>query len=162
MKSRLTVAGHPLHPMVVAFPIALYSAALVCDVLYVIGHDAFWFKMAFWCIAFGVITNIGAAATGLPDFLAVMRERTDTRRPATSHLVFGVSLLVLQSLNLVLRNGGEPPAGGSAMPLLVNIVAAGLLGVQGWYGGELVYRHFVGVELPEMKADPSGKKAKKH
>ncbi|MGH7232670.1 MAG: DUF2231 domain-containing protein, partial [Nitrospiraceae bacterium] len=150
--------------MVVAFPIALYSTSLICDLLYAVIHDPFWFKMAFWAIAFGVVTNIGAAATGLPDFLAVMRERTDARRPATSHLVFGVSLLVLQSLNLVLRNGGEPPAGGStAMPLLVNVVAAGLLGVQGWYGGELIYRYFIGVELPELKPDhTSGKKARKH
>ncbi len=110
MKSRLTIAGHPLHPMVVAFPIALYSTALVCDVLYLITQEAFWFKMAFWTIAFGVITHVGAAATGLPDFLAIMRERTEARRPATSHLVFGVSLLVIQGLNLALakrRRGSD-------------------------------------------------------
>jgi len=164
MKSRLTIAGHPLHPMVVAFPIALYSTALICDVLYLMMQEAFWFKMAFWTIAFGVITHVGAAATGLPDFLAVMRERTEARRPATSHLVFGISLLVIQGLNLALRNGGEVPAGISmTLPFLVNVVAAGLLGVQGWYGGELVYRHLVGVDLPDQKVDNvHGKKGKKH
>lgn len=150
--------------MVVAFPIALYTTALVCDVLYLIAHDPFWFKMAFWALAFGVITNVGAAATGLPDFLAILRERSEAQRPATSHLIFGISLLVIQGLNLAMRNGGEIPASGSiAMPFLFNVVGAGLLGVQGWYGGELVYRHFIGVELPDVKVDSGhGKKGKKH
>src|SRR5919106_3091238 len=130
MKSRLSFAGHPLHPMVVGFPIALYSTSLVCDALYLMLNEPFWFRMAFWAIAFGVVTNLSAAATGLPDFLAIMQERSEARRPATSHLVFGVSLVVVQGLNLVLRNWGEiPPSGSIALPLLVNLIAAGLLGV---------------------------------
>jgi uncharacterized membrane protein len=164
MKSRLKLGGHPLHPMVVAFPIALYSTALVCDVLYVLFHEPFWFKMAFWTIAFGLVTNLSAAATGLPDFFGILRERSEARRPAISHLIFGVSLVVVQGLNLILRNGGEPPANGSiALPLLVNVVGAGLLGVQGWYGGELVYHHLIGVDLPAERGDGgSAKKFKKH
>jgi uncharacterized membrane protein len=171
MKSRLQFAGHPIHAMVVAFPIGLYSTALVCDLLYLLLHDAFWFTMAFWTILFGLVTHVTAAATGLPDFLAVMRERQEghelegVRRAATSHLVFGISLLVVQGLNLAVRNGGEPPVGGvSALPLIVNIIGAALVGVQGWYGGELVYRHLVGIDVPESAgADTHGMhKGRKH
>ncbi|MBI4400579.1 MAG: DUF2231 domain-containing protein [Nitrospirae bacterium] len=165
MKSRLQFGGHPIHAMVVGFPIGLYTTALVCDGLYLVFHDPFWFRMAFWAIAFGLVTHLGAAATGLPDFLAIMREKTEARRPATSHLVFGVGLLVVQGLNLAVRNWGEAPAGGSiAMPVIVNVIGATLVGVQGWYGGELVYRHLIGVELPEPGEDgPHGKhKGKKH
>lgn len=168
MKSRLQFGGHPIHAMVVGFPIGLYTSALLCDVLYVLLHDGFWFRMAYWAIVFGLITHLAAAATGLPDFLAVARERVerkDAYRAATSHLTFGVGLLVVQGLNLGLRNWGEAPAGGSvAMPLIVNVIAASLVGVQGWYGGELVYRHLVGIELPEPGEESlHGKhKGKKH
>lgn len=163
MKSRLQFAGHPIHVMVVSFPIGLYTSALVCDGLYLMLHEPFWFRMAYWAVVFGLVTHVGAAATGLPDFLAVMREQKDARRPATSHLVFGIGLLVVQVLNLAVRNGGEIPAGGSvAMPVIVNVIGAALTGVQGWYGGELVYRHFVGVELPESTMTPGKHKDKKH
>ncbi|TLY12405.1 MAG: hypothetical protein E6K69_10695, partial [Nitrospirae bacterium] len=74
MKSRLQFAGHPLHVMVVGFPIGLYTTSLVCDGLYLLLHEAFWFRMAFWAIVFGLITHLSAIATGLPDFLAVMRD----------------------------------------------------------------------------------------
>jgi len=153
--------------MVVGFPIGLYTTSLVCDGLYLLLHEAFWFRMAFWAIVFGLITHLSAIATGLPDFLAVMRdpEQKEARRPATSHLVFGIGLLVVQGLNLALRNGGDVPAGGSvAMPVIANVIAAALVGLQGWYGGELVYRHLVGIELPEPVGQTSaGKhKDKKH
>ena len=91
------------------------------------------------------MTHLAAIATGLPDFLAIMREGNPARRPATSHVIFGVSLLVVQVLNIAVRNAGDLPAGGSiAMPLIVNIIAVTLTSVQGWYGGELVYRHLIG------------------
>jgi len=114
-----------------------------------------------------LVTHLGAIATGLPDFLAVMRdpEQKEARRPATSHLVFGIGLLVVQGLNLAVRNGGDVPVGGSvAMPVIANVIAAALVGLQGWYGGELVYRHLVGIELPDpMGQAPSGKhKDRKH
>ncbi len=175
MKSRLQFAGHPVHAMAVGFPIGLYVTALVCDGLYLWFHEAFWFRMAYWALVFGLVTHIGAAATGLPDFLAVMRERQEglalhdlkgAQRVVTSHLVFGVGLLVVQGLNLALRNGGEVPAGVSvAMPVIVNVIGAALVGLQGWYGGELVYRHHVGIELPAPAGEDfsHGKhKGKKH
>ncbi|MGH7254166.1 MAG: DUF2231 domain-containing protein [Nitrospirales bacterium] len=165
MKSRLQLGGHPLHAMVVGFPIGLYTTALVCDGLYLLQLGQFWFQMAFWAIVFGVITHLAAAVTGLPDFLAIMKERSEARRPATSHLVFGVGLLVVQGLNLAVRNGGAAPAGGSmALPLIVNLIAVSLTGIQGWYGGELVYRHRIGIDLPESDGEiPHGKhKQKKH
>ncbi|MFQ5991406.1 MAG: DUF2231 domain-containing protein [Nitrospiraceae bacterium] len=163
MKSRLLLFGHPVHAMVVGFPIGLYTTALACDALYLIQEDAFWFKMAYWAIIFGLVTHLGAVVTGLPDFIAVMRERTPARRPATSHLVFGVGLLVIQVLNVAVRHGGNVPIGGSvAMPLIVNLIAVTLTSVQGWYGGELVYRHLVGVEIPDPTQQGKHKDKKHH
>ncbi len=167
MKSRLQIAGHPIHAMVVGYPIALYTSALLCDVLYLALGDAFWFRVAFWAIVFGVVTHLAAAVTGLPDFLAVARggpDQKEARRAATSHLVFGLGLLVVQGLNLGVRNAGVIPTTGSiGLPVAVNVIAVAVLGIQGWYGGELVYRHRVGVPVPET-AESQGKhhKGKKH
>lgn len=164
MKSRLQVAGHPIHAMLVGFPIGLYTSSLVCDLLFALLREPFWFRAAFWAILFGLIGHVAAAAAGVPDFLAVMRERAEARRAASSHLVFGIGLLIVQGLNLALRHGGDLPPGGSAgLPLIVNLIASAVLGVQGWYGGELVYRHFVGVEIPEpAPAHQGGKHKAKH
>ena len=150
MKSRLQFAGHPIHAMMVGFPIGLYTATLACDGLYLLLHDPFWFRMAYWMLVFGFVSHLGAAATGLPDFFAILKERTEARRPAQTHLIFGIGLLIVQGLNLAVRNGGELPHGGSvAFPVIINLIGASLTGVQGWYGGELVYRHHIGIELPE-------------
>ncbi len=164
MKSRLQFRGHPIHTMAVGFPIGLYSAALVCDVLYLLLRDAFWFRTAYWALVFGVVTHLGAAATGFPDFLAIIRERTAAaRHPALSHFIFGVGLLVIQGLNLAVRNGGDLPASGAvALPVIVNVLGAALTGVQGWYGGELVYRHFVGIDLSEPATQGKHHKDKRH
>ncbi len=147
MKSRLQIAGHPIHAMVVGLPIGLYTAALLCDFGYLVVSDPFWFRMAFWAILFGLFFHLMAAVTGMPDYLAVVKTKTDARRVAHSHLVFGVSLLIIQILNLAGRNGGSLPVDGSiAMPLVVNLIAVSVLGLQGWFGVELVYRHKVGIE----------------
>lgn len=163
MKSRLQIAGHPIHVMVVAMPIGLYSASLVCDFLYLILRDPFWFRMAYWAIAFGLVTHLAAIATGVPDFLAILQERSEAKRTAMSHLVFGISLLVVQGLNLGLRNGGEvPPSGSVAMPVIVNLIGAALTGLQGWYGGELVYRYRIGIEPEPALGSPARPGGKKH
>jgi uncharacterized membrane protein len=166
MKSRLQVRGHPIHAMAVAMPIGLYSSALICDMIYLLLQDPFWFRMAYWIIVFGLVGHVGAAVTGLPDFLAIRRERGDAQRAATTHLLFGVGLLIIQVLNLVVRNVGTvPPSGSVGLPVLVNVLGVGLLGFQGWFGGELVYRHLVGVEVPvPPPAEATGKhhKDKKH
>ncbi len=53
MESRLKAFGHPIHAMVVGFPIGLYTAALACAALYLVLNDAFWFRMAYWAIVSG-------------------------------------------------------------------------------------------------------------
>lgn len=163
MKSRMQLAGHPIHAMVVAFPIGLYGIALVWDILYLATGSDFWFRSAFWTIVFGLLTHLMAIATGLPDYLAIRREQRSAQSAANSHVIFGVTLLVVQGLNVGIRNAGVPMGSGtSVMPLIVNLIAVAVLGIQGWYGGELVYRHRIGIEVPDTPAGgPISHKGKK-
>jgi uncharacterized membrane protein len=147
--------------MVVGFPAGLYSTTLVCDGLALLLQDAFWFRMAYWSLIFGVISHLGAALSGIPDFLAVIREprQKDARRPAQTHLVFGIGLLVVQVFNIAVHHSGEWSPGRSlALPVIISLVGAFLTGVQGWYGGELVYRHLVGIAAPESLAHDKHRK----
>src|SRR3989441_1092553 len=85
MKSHFQIAGHPIHVMTVGVPIGLYTAAFVADAVYVLVHDAFWYRMAFWCIALGLLGNLGAVLTGLPDFFAIKKEVPPAWNAATAH-----------------------------------------------------------------------------
>src|SRR2546426_4527454 len=142
MKSHFQIAGHPIHVMTVGVPIGLYTAAFVADAVYVLVHDAFWYRMAFWCIALGLLGNLGAVLTGLPDFFAIKKDAPPAWNAATTHLVIGLGLVLLYVINFALHNWGDPLAGGdSLLPFILSLVGVGLLGLQGWYGGGLVFSH---------------------
>jgi len=149
MKSRLQIAGHPVHVMAVGVPIGLYTAAFIADSAFMLVKDPFWFRMAFWCIAFGLVGNLGAIVTGLPDLLAIKKDAPPAWNTATTHLVIGLGLLVLYTIDFALHNWGAPlPGGDTFLPLLLSFVGVSLLGLQGWYGGELVFRHKIGLDVP--------------
>src|SRR2546427_11594789 len=132
MKSRLQIAGHPIHVMTVGVPIGLYTAAFVADGLYVVVHDAFWYRMAFWCIALGLLGNLGAVLTGLPDFFAIQKETPPAWNAATTHLVIGLGLVLLDVMNFALDDRGDVLAGGaSLLPFLLRLVGVGLGGMRG-------------------------------
>src|SRR2546428_12489790 len=92
--------------------------------------------MAFWCIALGLLGNLGAVLTGLPDFFAIKKDAPPAWNAATTHLVIGLGLVLLYVINFALHNWGDPLAGGdSLLPFILSLVGVGLLGLQGWYGG---------------------------
>jgi len=157
MKSRFQIAGHPIHVMTVGLPIGLYTAAFLADAAFVFTKDPFWFRMAFWCITLGLLGNLGAVVTGIPDFMAIKKELPGAWNAATTHLAVGLGLLMLYGINFALHNWGEPLQGGDTiLPLILSLVGVSLLGLQGWYGGELVFRHKVGVEEPPVVATHEG------
>src|SRR5207253_10355384 len=98
MKSRLQIAGHPVHVMTVGVPIGLYTAAFVADPVYDLVHDAFWYRMAFWCIALGLLGNLGAVLTGLRDFFAIKKEVPTAWNAAASHLVLVLGPVALDTV----------------------------------------------------------------
>src|SRR5438094_8637047 len=102
--------------------------------------------MAFWCIALGLLGNLGAVLTGLPDFLAIKKEVPPAWNAATTHLVIGLGLVLLYTINFALHNWGAALAGGDSMlPFSLRLVGAGLLGLLGWCGGAHGVCHRVGV-----------------
>ncbi|MBF2046226.1 DUF2231 domain-containing protein [Leptolyngbya sp. NK1-12] len=140
--STVAIIGHPLHPLLVTFPIAFLTAPLLTDLVYWITGDLFWARASFWLIGAGIVTGIIAAITGMMDFLRIDRVRQHSA--GWIHMVGNVAALGLSVINLALRWGDQA---GPILPfgIVLSLIVAGALGVTGWYGAELIYRHKVAV-----------------
>ncbi|MBD2003984.1 MULTISPECIES: DUF2231 domain-containing protein [Cyanophyceae] len=140
--STVAIAAHPLHPLIVTFPIAFLSLAPAADLAYWWTKDVFWAQGAFWMLIVGLATSVVAAITGMMDFLKI--ERVRKRSAGWAHMVLNVTAMVLTIVNLIFRWGNTS---GAILPLglTLSIIVAALLGLSGWYGAELVYRHKVAV-----------------
>lgn len=142
VKSTAAVAGHPIHPILIPFPIAFLTGALVTDIVYWATDETFWARMSLWLIVAGFVMGGVAASVGLIDFLTI--ERARTVQAGWLHLGANVVALVLALVNLLVR-WNAPAASVIPTGLILSVVVAGLLGFGGWYGGELAYRHKIGV-----------------
>ena len=135
---RLTLAGHPLHPQLIVFPAGLVPFSLVLDLLRLSTGREDFSRAAQYSLTAGSVGAMAAAATGLPDYLAIA-PGTPEKRTANVHAVLNAGLLAMNGVNLILRRG----RGGSpgALPLLLSAMGTIGLLVSAWYGGHLVYEH---------------------
>ncbi|HLO84499.1 MAG TPA: DUF2231 domain-containing protein [Nostocaceae cyanobacterium] len=140
--STVAIAGHPLHPLSIIFPIAFLAAALGSDIGYWLTKDFFWARASFWLIGLGLVTGIIASIIGLSDFLQI--ERVRKRFAGWAHLVLNVSLISLTALNFWLRLG-NPEARILPWGLVISLFVGTLTSITGWFGAELSYRHKIGV-----------------
>jgi uncharacterized membrane protein len=140
--STVAIAGHPLHPLLVTFPIGLLVTALGTDLGYWLTGDPFWARASIWLIGAGFISGIIAAITGMMDFLKINRVRK--RRAGWIHMLGNVTALGLTLVNWLLRLNNVTDA---VLPIgiILSFIVATLLGITGWYGAELIYRHKVAV-----------------
>jgi uncharacterized membrane protein len=139
METRASFAEHPIHPILVTFPIGMWTFSLVCDVLYRLRDNPFWSDVAFYTMVGGLIGALVAAVPGLLDYLTI-RDKS-TKRVGTAHLVINLTIVALYAVNLWLRMRSLPE---SVTPMVMSVVAFALLLVSGWLGGEMVFRHGVG------------------
>ena len=149
--SRATIQGHPIHPMIIVFPIASLAGALVTDIVFATSREPFWAQASLWLIAAGVVTGAIAAVFGVIDFLGNSRIRS--LRAAWVHAGGNVIAMVLAIINLLMRLN-NPADSIVPLGLLISALIAVLLVVTGWFGGELVYRHKVGVDSRDIEPEP--------
>ncbi|AFZ36886.1 hypothetical protein Sta7437_3380 [Stanieria cyanosphaera PCC 7437] len=140
--SSVSIAGHPIHPVIVIFPVAFLSGAAGADIGYWLSEDFFWARAAFWLIGIGGLSGILAALIGIFDFVRVPRVRK--RTAGWAHMLINVAALILTFVNFGLRLG-NPVINVIPTGIIISLIVATLLAVGGWYGGELTFRHKVGV-----------------
>lgn len=141
-RSTAAIAGHPIHPMLVPFPIAFLVGALVTDLLYWTGRDTFWATASMYLIGAGIVMALLAALAGFTDFFGDRRIRALSH--AWQHMLGNLAAVVVSIVNLLIRLG-DPEGALLSLGLYLSIAVALLLSFTGWMGGELVFRHRVAV-----------------
>lgn len=143
MESRVKLAGHAVHQMLIAFPLGLLCTAVAFDVISLLSGSPRWTGMAYYLIGAGLLGGLAAAVPGLLDWLAVPRG-TRAWRVGLLHAVGNVAVLGLFALSWVLRrpDPAAPPTGA----IVAGLAGVVLLAVTSWLGGELVNRLGVGVD----------------
>jgi uncharacterized membrane protein len=142
-RSTARVAGHPIHPMTVMFPVVLFIATLVCDILFASSGELTWATFGLLTLGLGILTAAIAALFGLIDYFGDSRIRSI--RAANHHLIANILVVLVEIGNWSWRFTGGP---GAIAPtgLILSAVAVLLLGYSGWKGATLVYQHGVGVD----------------
>jgi uncharacterized membrane protein len=144
MESRAKLAGHPIHPMLIVFPLGLLVTAVVFDVVYKVTGNSGFAVVAYWNILAGLVGGALAAVTGLIDWLAIPR-RTRARAIGLWHGLGNAVLLALFAVSWSMRTADTTYI-PSNQALILEIIAVMIGVVTGWLGGELVDRLGVGVD----------------
>lgn len=160
MSSPASIGGHPIHPMLIPFPLALWVFSLIADLIYFWRGNPAWEWIAFYTLAGGIIGAILAAVFGIIDYFSI-RDKT-VSAIAAWHARINVLALLLFAASFYLRtnNGARLVVGSLSIPLVLSIIGVISITVSGWLGGELVYKHGVAVEPQHDTVDEERAKAR--
>ena len=158
MESRAKLLGHPIHQMLIVFPLGLLAMALVFDVIHLVSGNGYWSEISFWMIAAGVVTGLLAAPFGFIDWLAIPAG-SRAKRVGALHGVGNVVVVLLYAASWLVRSNA--PATPIALAYILAFAGGGLALFTGWLGGELVDRLAVGVDEGAHVNAPSSLRARR-
>ncbi len=146
ISSKMAIGGHPLHPMLIHFPVAALIGLIGTDLAWILTGDYFWARASLWLVGVGVVGGWLSGSVGLLDLLIV----AEIRRLITAwcHAILAVMLMSLATLNWLLR---IDQAEAAILPwgLFLSLLSGATIALTSYFGGQLVYDHAVGVEYEE-------------
>lgn len=151
MQGKARLGPHPIHPMLIPFPIGFFVGSFVTDLLYLFTGAGFWLSMSLALIGFGIVGALLAAVFGFIDYLTAPMPPA-VRRTATRHMLANLAVVALFAVNFYLR--GRAPVGTLHYGLSVGALL--LLLWSGWLGGALVYEAGVGLAPSATRGAPPG------
>lgn len=141
MRTPASIAGHPIHPMLVPIPIGLWIFSLVADLVHAGGSaNPAWTTVALYTMAGGIVGALAAAIFGLVDLLSLP---PGPRSTGIKHMTINLVVVALYVVNLWARWGAPENPGGLVW---LSVLAIVLLVVSGWLGGKMVYEYGVAVD----------------
>ncbi len=152
MESRAKLFGHPIHPMLIPFPLGLLPTSVLFDVVYLLTGNGKWAEISFWMIAVGLAGGVAATVFGAID-LERVPDGTRAKAVGIVHAVSAGGLMALFASSWLLRLGA--PGGPGAIAIILSLLGIGLAGLTGWLGGELIARLGVGVSRGAHLNSPS-------
>src|SRR5688572_21917822 len=153
MASPASIGGHPVHPMIIPFPIALWVFSLVADVIYLWRGNPVWRDyVAFYALLGGIIGAAVAAVPGLIDWLSLTDKAVV--KLANWHARLNVIALLIFAASFYLRttNGAGLVSESYTIPLALSVLGVILITISGWLGGEMVFKHGVAVEAQSAES----------
>jgi uncharacterized membrane protein len=136
--------GHPVHPMLVVFPLGLLATAVIFDVLFTITGNTAFPVVSYWMITAGIMGGLAAAIFGFMDWVG-MSPDTRAKNIGVWHGLGNLLIVVLFTISWFLRTNA-PNYVPNTIAFILSLLAAGLALVTAWLGGELVYRLNSGVD----------------
>lgn len=144
MESKAKVLGHPIHPILIVFPLGLLSASVLFDIVHLITDDTAFALVSFWTMVGGLLGGLVAAVPGLIDWFAIP-SGTRAKRVGLAHGLGNVLVLILFAASWLFRRDNTDYL-PSILALGLSFVGFAIAGITGWLGGELVDRLGVGVD----------------
>lgn len=143
MRAKARLFGHPIHQMLIVFPLGLLGTSLFFDIAHLVNDNPQWATISYWLIVAGILSGLVAAPFGLIDWLAIPGG-TRAKRIGLLHGGGNVVVLLLFVVSWLLRR--DAPGNPEPMAIVLSGLAVLLALVTGWLGGELVDRLGVGVD----------------
>jgi uncharacterized membrane protein len=144
MAKPLVIAGHPVHPALVHFPVGLWVTSTFWDSMGAATGNILWSQLGFWSVVMGLVLAIPAAVAGLMDFAALPRGHP-AATTAVWHMLTMFSAASVYLLEVGIRIDPTPLSGMRlAAVLILSWLGLILVAAGGWFGGQMVYRYGVG------------------
>lgn len=152
MESKARLLGHPIHPMLIVFPLGLLATSVPFDIVGLVNGDGSWFRVVFWMILAGIIGGVCAAVFGFIDWWFIP-SNTRAKRIGLWHGATNIIVVLLFIASWFLRR--PAPEHPASIAFVLSFIAVVLALVGGWLGGELVDRLGVGVDTGANVNAPS-------
>jgi len=142
MRTPASIAGHPIHPMLVPIAIGCWLFSFASDLLGIfVGGSTPWDMLAYYTMIGGIVGALLAALPGLIDLLSLPAGYT--KGIAIKHMSINLLVVAIYIFNAWTRHSAAP---GQKLPFILSVVTVLMLLVSGWLGGKMVYEAGVGVD----------------
>jgi uncharacterized membrane protein len=152
VESKAKLLGHPIHPMLVVFPLGLLVTSVLFDIIGLLTTETSLTSAAFYMIGVGVVVGVIAAIFGLIDWISIPL-RTRAKGIGLWHGLGNALMLGFFGASWFMRR--DAPEAPAAAALVLSVLGVLLSAVTGWLGGELVYRMGVGVDKDAALSAPN-------
>jgi uncharacterized membrane protein len=147
MKTPASIAGHPVHPMLVPIAIGCFVFSFASDLICIVtGNGTPWNMLAYYTMIGGIVGALAAAVPGFIDFLSL--PAGPVKSTGLKHMGINLTVVAIYIVNACLRHN-DPQ--NLKLPMILSVVTVLMLLVSGWLGGKLVFEHGVAVDTGEMK-----------
>jgi len=142
MRSQASFKGHPIHPMLIAYPFAFLTGAFGFGVAGAARRSRELTNVSRHLVPAGIAAGLAAAVPGLIDYLNSVPPRSSAKERATKHALLNVGALGLFAASWMLGRRRQQ----AAAPLVLQGFGSALMSMAGYMGGTLVFRNQIGVD----------------